>query len=208
MKKLFLNLLVILCAFTVNAQLPENISRLISDGSAKITASAETDHDYWVGTTAGVYRISKKNNKVKHLEVDNSVMPSNNVTALCVKSDGVVFVGTDRGIMKYDNYSYLLMNTENANIGSNSITALAVDKYQRLWIGTKNGGVTMYDRLLSRHYTTKNSILNSNAVTAFESNTSAQVVICLESGQKLSYKDSNLEEVNFEGDANAMTYRK
>ena len=91
---------------------------------AEITATAETEDSWWIGTGKGVYRIKKKNQKVIHYHSQNMSWPSNNVTSMCTSPDGQVYIGTDKGIIRYDRFSFLLINTENSRLNSDNVTAL------------------------------------------------------------------------------------
>lgn len=101
---------------------------------------------------------------------------SNRVRSLAVDNDGTVWAGLDAGInifyppslepqkiiIKQENAFQYLLETE-------SITAIAVDGANRKWIGTEAAGVFLFssdgqDQL--RHFTSNNSPLFSNNITA------------------------------------------
>ena len=70
-------------------------------------------------------------------------MPSDNVTCICTKPDGEVYVGTDKGIMRYDLYAFININTENSEITSNSIVSLSFDPIKGIVVKTKDNSLAM-----------------------------------------------------------------
>ena len=93
-------------------------------GNHLITAQAENEKYVWVGTTEGLFLINKKQWHVQLLTPDNSLMPSFHVTALCVTSVGDVLIGTDNGLVRFDNYAFIILNTENSEMPSNNIVKI------------------------------------------------------------------------------------
>ena len=56
---------------------------------------------------------------------------------------GQTYRGTSKGIIMWDNYTIINITTENSHIPQNSITALALDEDDQLWIGTKDAGIVI-----------------------------------------------------------------
>lgn len=166
--------------------------KAVAGSGEKITAYAETDRFFWIGTQNGFYQVRKKNKKVVHFTQSNSQLPSNHVTAICAKSDGEVFIGTEKGILRYDRFTFLVVNTENSRIPSDDITALYCDQEDAIWIGTSQNAVTMI-----RFGSMKNAVNISPASTAdfiigFEKNQASQVILIMESGNRMTINDHNL----------------
>lgn len=56
----------------------------------------------WFGTTSGLFVTSADGREeIAKFNTDNSPLPSNNITALAVRPNGEVFVGTNDGLMSY-----------------------------------------------------------------------------------------------------------
>ena len=142
MKKAILTIVNILFVVTIFAQTQPDIKSIIGKNE-RVTASAETDNSYWFGTNKGLYRIKKKSMKVSFFNERNSALPSNNVTCICTKPDGEVYVGTNRGIMRYDLYAFLNINTENSDIPSNNIKSLSFDPIQGIVVKTNDDSMAM-----------------------------------------------------------------
>ena len=64
---------------------------------------------------------------------------SNSVTS----EIGHTYTGSKKGIDLWDNYTHIEITTDNTHIPENNVTALALDKNNHLWIGTKNSGIVI-----------------------------------------------------------------
>ncbi|MEN9919214.1 MAG: hypothetical protein RL662_1650 [Bacteroidota bacterium] len=58
----------------------------------------------WIATqSAGVYLLDASDTQIeKHFTVEDSPLPSNNILSLSIDSDGIVYFGSDRGLMAYN----------------------------------------------------------------------------------------------------------
>ncbi len=68
----------------------------------------------------------------------------------CITQDhqGFLWLGTEDGLNRYDGYNFIVLKNEPGDSNSlsyNHITELLVDRKNRLWIGTFNGGLNLYD---------------------------------------------------------------
>ena len=73
---------------------------------------------------------------VSYLDLSNG-LPHNNVSALCIDSNGFLWVGTyGGGLVRYDGYG---MMTPMLGLNSNSCKSIAEDRYQRLWVAFDEG---------------------------------------------------------------------
>ncbi|WP_229426873.1 hybrid sensor histidine kinase/response regulator [Massilia atriviolacea] len=73
--------------------------------------------------------------------------------ALAQDGDGFVWIGTQRGLGRWDGYRMLTFVHNAADpysIPADFIQALHVDRRGRLWIGTATGGLAMYDKMHER----------------------------------------------------------
>ncbi len=143
-------------AFSQDFRLQQYIS-----SAEKITARAETEKYYWVGSNHGLYCIRKKGDKVYHLTQENSILLSDTITSIATKSNGEVYIGTNKGIVRYDNYAFLLLTDENSPLRSNKITSLVCLNGTEIFAGTFDGGITIFSDLRNKTFTTKNASLSS-----------------------------------------------
>jgi ligand-binding sensor domain-containing protein/signal transduction histidine kinase len=78
-------------------------------------------------------------------------LPQNAVQALGQTRDGYLWVGTIRGLARFDGAHFTVFDSQNTSAIENaSITALCQSQDGRLWIGTAGGGLT---ELLDGHFT-------------------------------------------------------
>ncbi|MDB5284735.1 MAG: histidine kinase [Bacteroidota bacterium] len=132
-------------------------------GNEPITARAEDFNSYWIGTNNGLWIINKHTGKSKHF-VQGSVLPSCHVTAICVAPNENVYVSTDKGILRFDGYCYITINSENSGLPSDNITSMACDNDGNLWIGTRDKGLVVMNHNRSKAFNTHNSLLNDDSV--------------------------------------------
>jgi len=102
----------------------------------RINASAETGKFCWVGTDHGLYCIQKKKGKVYHMTTKNSLFLSDTITSIAAKPNGEVYIGTTKGIIRYDKYTFLLITDENSRLKSNKITSLVCVNGNEVFAGT------------------------------------------------------------------------
>src|SRR5665648_939977 len=69
-------------------------------------------------------------------------MSSNWVTSLCRDSDGFMWIGTNRGLNRFDGYNlttFELNSNDTTSLSNNFIASIAEDKDSNLWVGTTFG---------------------------------------------------------------------
>ena len=145
--------------FSITCRAQENITA----PPGNVTAFAQNENYTWTGTYNGVTRVNKKNRKQVHFTTNNSALPSNCITSICCRSNGEVWIGTAKGILRYDGYAFIVVNTENSALPDEHITSMEEDASGDLWIGTCKGLVKVHG---SRYavYDHHNSQLNSDRV--------------------------------------------
>lgn len=165
--------------FVINsfAQSYEGISGILLDTSIRVTSNSESEKFTWIGTEKGLLRINKKNKKKTFLTTSNSNLPSNHITRICCRKNGQVWIGTQRGIMVYDNYGYILYTKENSKLPDEYITAITEDKNEDLWLGTQYGGLVKLHHTIFKIYNKNNSFLNDNSIKSLTINESGNMVV-------------------------------
>ena len=153
----------VLCSCSLFADVNNFSPSLNSADSA--TARAENSKYYWIGTNSGLYLVNKKNKRVFHITAANSSLPSDSVTAIAVRPDGEVYIGTTQGMLRYDNYTFLTVTTENSSLRSNRITALVGTNNGDIYAGT-DAGITIFSGSASRSYISSNA--NSNSILSLK----------------------------------------
>lgn len=99
-------------------------------------------------------------------DTTNSAIPSNIVTALEVDHENSIWVGTQDGLARFqDFFNWTIFNTSNSALPDNRVTALRQAPDLTIWIGTQNGLAVLSGNSFTV-YNTSNSPLTSNAITA------------------------------------------
>jgi hypothetical protein len=112
----------------------------------------DLDGNRWIrkGDFGGILVISPKNQRQFVFSgVGAGNLPSNNVKSLALDRDGQMWVGTDKGVVVFDNPSavfsgknfdaYTPVFERRRLLGNETISSIAIDGGNRKWIGTKNG---------------------------------------------------------------------
>jgi ligand-binding sensor domain-containing protein len=89
------------------------------------------------------------------------VINNDNVTSICVDGNGVQWIGTSAGVMRYDRFFFSPVD----GLLNQSVNVVAPDARDNIWVGT-DGGLSFYDVGTTQwtHYTTENSGLVSDRV--------------------------------------------
>jgi len=69
---------------------------------------------------------------------DASPLRSNNLNALSLDSDGVLWIGSDSGLTGFNGAAWITYNTPSVNLADDSVITVRIDD-QSLLLGTKNG---------------------------------------------------------------------
>lgn len=192
MKYIYIVILIILQiisyskAFAQCSKLSQNICL-----TEEITANAETEKFYWVGTNHGLYCMRKKCGKIYHMTSNNSNLLSDTITSIAARSNGEVYIGTHHGIIRYDNYAFLLITSENSHLQSNNITSLVCLYGTEIFAGTFDGGITVFSDTRSKTFTTKNSPLTSNHIISLERSNNDSLVALLENNIRVGITSNN-----------------
>jgi hypothetical protein len=76
-------------------------------------------------------------------------LPSNEIRSPVVRDhNGYIWVGTENGLARYDGYGCKIYRndpSDRTSLSSNTVMSLLEDSKQRLWIGTWESGLSLYD---------------------------------------------------------------
>lgn len=92
--------------------------------------------------------------------------------------DGFIYIASYSGLFRHDGRSFMRIGAE---YGVNSCVALYVDSQERLWVGTNDGGVMVYDNGVFEKYTVEDG-LHSNTIRAIVEDASGNILIATTSG--------------------------
>jgi signal transduction histidine kinase/ligand-binding sensor domain-containing protein/DNA-binding response OmpR family regulator len=107
----------------------------------------------WIGTEDALIRYDGTNaRRYTHSPSDKSTVPHSTVNAIIEGKDQRLWIGTAQGLCIYDRQLDSFINVDsiqgNRNYLNNRyLTDLEFDAQGRLWIGTHEGGINIYDPL-------------------------------------------------------------
>lgn len=133
--------MVVCCGLHAKAQSALRIVKRSIPSEHKITVIDSTAEHIWVGTTKGVYVISKKRLRIRYNALSKTGYSANVVTSLYCLEDGCVWIGSNNGLIKYDNYGFIIFNTENTNLPDNCILKIKPGEGNGLYILTSKNGI-------------------------------------------------------------------
>ena len=163
-----------------------------------------------IGTSSpGIVVFDEQVNQYRHLTTSTQIgnLPGSNVYTLALDKDGLVWVGTDKGVAVFTEPEQVFENPDVAAVipiidgrpllENQIITALAVDGANRKWVGTETG-IWLFspdgDAVIS-HFTSQNSpLLSDKIVDIAVNNSTGEVFISTEAGLN-SYRGTATETV-------------
>jgi len=124
-------------------------------GVRYITEIVEDDsHNLYVGTPeSGLFLFDSRSEQFtqyKHDYTNLQSLSSDRIESLFKDNSGTIWVGTLRGLNKYNRYKYKFSYSQNSltelENHSNFITSIYEDSSETLWIGTLGGGLYRYGK--------------------------------------------------------------
>jgi len=133
----------ILLAFNFSfSQNPEWIN--YTAGNYIFSLAIEGDY-IWIGTTGGLVKLNMLTGEKVNYNRGNSGLPNNYVRVIAIDSQGNKWIGTDRGLAKFDGTNWTVYNTSNSGLPYLYVRAIAIDSQGNKWIGTWWGGLAKFD---------------------------------------------------------------
>lgn len=162
----------------------------------------------WIrqGYFGGILVISPKNQRqFVSTGVGLGSLPSSNVKSLALDRDGQMWVGTDKGVVVFDNPSavfsgknfdaYTPVFERRRLLGNENVNSIAIDGGNRKWMGTKNG-IFLFSpdgTELVINFTEKNAPLPTNEISYITAEpTTGEVYIRTPKGM-ISYRGTATE---------------
>lgn len=66
------------------------------------------------------------------------------VSPIVVSASGAVWVGTQRGVCRFDGQSWATFTSKNSGLADDRVLSIAIAPDGALWFGTQGGGVSRY----------------------------------------------------------------
>jgi ligand-binding sensor domain-containing protein/signal transduction histidine kinase/DNA-binding response OmpR family regulator len=137
--------------------------------------------EYWIGTRGGLYVYSKENEEVtgfyRHDERDPRSISNNSILSIFNDKRGETWIGTRGGLnllakSKQVFHHFGALPGDNNYLNSNIIYTFWIDNDGKIWIGTEDGGVNIYNPLNGKYeYLTADennpNSISQNCIKAF-----------------------------------------
>ena len=81
----------------------------------------------------------------------NSPLPSNLINCIAIDRDGVGWIGTDRGLGRFDGTTWTIFTVSDSVLLNNSILSIAVDSTNGIWVATSGGLSELRNGVWKKH---------------------------------------------------------
>ena len=104
----------------------------------------------WIGTVnSGIYKININTCEVENINTENSDLISNSINTLLKDDNGIIWIGTDSGLVKYDSINEKFINYFNKpydkySLVDDEVYSMIKDKSGLIWVGTY-AGISMFE---------------------------------------------------------------
>ncbi len=118
---------------------------------------------------------------------NSSGLPTSEANSIAQTSDGFIWIGSYSGLIRYDGIDFERFDS---STGIASVVSLYVDSKDRLWIGTNDNGVAVYEK---GEFTVYGQVegLNSYSIRAMVEDLDGNIIIATTQG--MAYVDTNNE---------------
>jgi ligand-binding sensor domain-containing protein len=115
---------------------------LIDSGASIIDFIIDENNTKWVLRQTGIVKIESTGEKTIY-NSENSPLPDFNYKCIAVKNNEI-FLGSDKGYIKFKGKSLQLFNTENSILPYNDISKIAIDQQNNIWLSCDSSGFIGY----------------------------------------------------------------
>jgi signal transduction histidine kinase/ligand-binding sensor domain-containing protein/DNA-binding response OmpR family regulator len=111
----------------------------------------EIGDEMWFGTSKGLTIYNKKTKQFTstfHSDTDNTTLPSNNILSILKTKKGQIWIGTTKGLCVLTmrkNGKFYFKNYPLNNKDLLTVPAIAEDRFNNIWVGTKNKGLLKFN---------------------------------------------------------------
>ncbi|MDU7711211.1 MAG: two-component regulator propeller domain-containing protein [Clostridium butyricum] len=108
------------------------------------------DKYIWVGTISnGLYKINIETSQTETINLSNSKISSNNIHTIMKDKNGIMWIGTDSGLVKYDSKNdeyntYVNKAYDKYSLVDDYVYSVIQDRSGLIWVGTY-AGVSMFE---------------------------------------------------------------
>lgn len=153
----------------------------------EIVSIVKTRDRLWLATNgSGLISMDKngRTNTYKMKSSDNSI--TYNVMKIVKDENDNLWIGTNKGLSYFSKGRFTQFYHEEGNaysLSNNNISTLFIDSKKRIWIGTKGGGLNLYDKSSNRFYLidTKSGLSN-DVIQAIEEDSAGNLWVSTNQG--------------------------
>jgi len=116
----------------------------------------------------------------KEFNVDNG-LPSNMVRCVFKDSKGLIWIGTQSGLVRYDGKNFFVFD-ESTGLVANEVWSIIEDGFGNLWFGTYGKGVVKYNGKSFTNYNTSNGLAGNKIRKVYYSKKMDRIFIGTENG--------------------------
>ncbi len=103
----------------------------------KVTCLSKYNNFIVIGTAKGLSFFDTKNKKFTNYFIENGLIDEN-ISALCNQNDRYLWIGSQTGLLRFDDKHFVYFNVANDN-NSNNIQTIIQDSEENIWLGTHSG---------------------------------------------------------------------
>lgn len=119
-------------------------------------------------------------------------LPTSEANAIVQSEDGYIFIGSYSGLTFYDGVSFTRFS---AQTGITSVVSLFIDKDDRLWIGTNDSGIVLFDEGEYTFYG-RDAGLSSLSVRSITQDDSGRIIFATTEGLSYIDEDGNVAPIS------------
>ncbi len=119
-------------------------------------------------------------------------LPTSESNAIAETSEGFIWIGGYSGLVRYDGVNFDRIDPKE---GITSVVSLYVDSKDRLWIGTNDAGVGVYDHGTFTFFN-QTDTLKSSSIRALTEDGDGNIIVGTTHGMGIIDNDMNLRAVN------------
>ncbi len=137
--------------------------------------------------------LMDKVDKTAYILYDNTNgLPTSEANTIAQTKDGFIWIGSYSGLIRYDGTTFYRFDVTD---GVASVVCLFVDSKDRLWIGTNDSGLALYDKG-DFIFFNKDKGLQSSSVRAITEDVNGDIVIATTQGMAYITEDNELHIVD------------
>lgn len=104
-----------------------------------------------IASLGGIYLIDINTGTLKRFTSSNSGLSNNTVKALCQDKSGRIWIGTNRGLNRFnpstEDFELFLHSIDNPNsLSNNRVLCIFEADDNNIWVGTEGGGISVFDQ--------------------------------------------------------------